>query len=64
MRMLPGIASIAIMWSVAGCSSDASRTGVTDDRYESTNRSFFASHQVLYRNVLRPVVVFYNHAVP
>jgi phospholipid-binding lipoprotein MlaA len=64
MRMLPGIAITAIIWVVAGCTSDTSGTGVTDDRFESTNRSFFASHQVLYKNVIRPVVVFYNHAVP
>ncbi|MGH6887580.1 MAG: MlaA family lipoprotein [Rhizomicrobium sp.] len=35
-----------------------------NDPYESTNRSFYASHQVLYKNVIRPVAVFYNHAIP
>jgi len=64
MRMLPGIAAVAIVWVVAGCSGDASRPSVAGDPYESTNRSSFASHQVLYKNVIRPVVVFYNHAIP
>jgi len=64
MRMLSSIAVAAMLWTVAGCSDDPSRSGATNDPYESTNRSFFASHQVLYRNVIRPVVVFYNRAVP
>jgi len=29
---------------------------VSDDPYESANRSSFASHQILYSNVIRPVV--------
>lgn len=64
MRTLAGMAVIATAWTVAGCSGDPSRSAVANDPYESTNRSFFASHQVLYKNVIRPVVLFYNDAVP
>lgn len=64
MRIMLGIAAVAIVCVVAGCSGDASRPGLAGDPYESTNRSSFASHQVLYKNVIRPVAVFYNHAIP
>lgn len=47
---------------LAGCSSDGASAG--NDPYESTNRSFYASHQALYRNVIRPVTVAYNEIVP
>jgi phospholipid-binding lipoprotein MlaA len=60
--MMPLVAAAAIMSVVAGCSSDSSR--VANDPYESTNRQSYDSHLVLYRNVIRPVAVFYNHAVP
>ncbi len=62
MRMLPVIASVAIVWGFGG--GHPASASVSNDPYESTNRSFFASHQVLYRNVIRPVVTFYNHGVP
>ncbi len=64
MEILPGMATLATVLAVAGCSGDTSRAGVSDDPYESANRSSFASHQILYSNVIRPVVVFYNDAVP
>ena len=64
MRILPGMATLATVLAVAGCSDDTSRAGVSDDPYESANRSSYASHQILYRNDIRPVVVFYNDAVP
>src|ERR1700688_59269 len=58
------MATLVAVLTVAGCSGDASRAGVSDDPYESANRSSYASHQLLYRNVIRPVVDFYNDAVP
>lgn len=64
MRMMPCIAAVTIVWTVAGCSSDASRSSLPGDPYESSNRSSYASHQVLYKNVIRPVVAFYNDAIP
>jgi phospholipid-binding lipoprotein MlaA len=60
--MMPVVAAAAIVSAVAGCTSDSSR--VANDPYESTNRHFYASHQVLYHNVIRPVAVFYNRALP
>jgi phospholipid-binding lipoprotein MlaA len=64
MRIVPRIASVAIVAVFAGPIADPASSNGLNDPYESTNRSFFASHQVLYRNVLRPVVVFYNSAIP
>jgi phospholipid-binding lipoprotein MlaA len=62
MRIMHLLAFAAMTSVVAACGGNAS--GVSNDPYESTNRSFYASHQVLYANVIRPVAVFYNHAVP
>ncbi len=66
MRILPGAAIAAMVLAAASCrAADAGPgAGSGNDPYESSNRSFFASHQVLYRNVIRPVAVFYNRAVP
>jgi phospholipid-binding lipoprotein MlaA len=65
LRILPGVAIAAIVLATAACGGGhASGEGVANDPYEANNRSFFASHQVLYKNVIRPVAVFYNHAVP
>jgi phospholipid-binding lipoprotein MlaA len=60
--MVPVIASVAIGLAFAG--SLPASAGGPDDPYESTNRSFYASHQVLYHNVIKPVVTFYNRGVP
>lgn len=49
---------------LAGCAANNSGAGAQNDPYESTNRSFYASHQVLYKSVIRPVAVTYNRAVP
>ncbi|HEX4159104.1 MAG TPA: VacJ family lipoprotein, partial [Rhizomicrobium sp.] len=60
--MLQAIASVAIMWAAAGVHPASADS--LNDPYESTNRSFYASHQALYRNVIGPVVTFYNNRVP
>ena len=49
--------AVAGVWALAGCSSNS-------DPYESTNRSFYDSHQKLYKNVIKPVAVFYNNTAP
>lgn len=65
MKTLPLIA-IAGACALAGCTSgsDSPRSAAQNDPYETTNRSFYASHQVLYKNVIRPVAVFYTRSVP
>jgi phospholipid-binding lipoprotein MlaA len=50
------------VWLLAGCSTGEGTA--QNDPYESTNRSFYASHQVLYKNVIRPVAVFYDNTAP
>lgn len=52
--------AVACVWLLTGCSTN-DRGG---DPYESTNRSFYGSHQVLYKNVIRPVADFYNDTAP
>jgi phospholipid-binding lipoprotein MlaA len=64
MKMPPVFAAAAVVWLVAGCAGDSVNTGTPDDPYESTNRSFFNSHQALYRSVIRPVTNLYVDAVP
>jgi phospholipid-binding lipoprotein MlaA len=59
-----GLTSLAVagVWVLAGCSSNSG--SALNDPYESTNRSFYDSHQTLYHNVIRPVADFYNHTTP
>jgi phospholipid-binding lipoprotein MlaA len=54
--------AFAGVWLLAGCSTDDGTA--QNDPYQSTNRSFYASHQVLYKNVIRPVADFYNNTAP
>jgi len=54
--------ALAGVWLLAGCSTIDGTA--ENDPYESTNRHFYASHQVLYKNVIRPVAVAYNDAAP
>ncbi len=54
--------AVAGLWLLAGCSTGGGTA--QNDPYQSTNRSFYASHQVLYKNVVRPVAVFYNDTAP
>ena len=64
MKMPPFFAAAAVVWLVAGCAGDSVYTGTPDDPYESTNRSFFKSHQALYRSVIRPAANLYTDTVP
>ena len=57
-------AVVAGTWLLAGCTGGGNSDVSQNDPYESANRSSYASHQVLYRNVIRPVATFYNHALP
>src|ERR1700722_2138941 len=64
MKIPPVFAAVAAVCIVAGCAGDSANSGTPDDPYESTNRSFFNSHQALYRSVIRPVTNLYTDTVP
>lgn len=64
MKTMPWVAAGASLLVLAGCGDARLGSDTQNDPYESTNRSAYASHQVLYRSVVRPVVVFYNDTVP
>ena len=58
------LAAGASVLVLSACSTDSRNASAGNDPYEETNRSFFASHEALYRNVVRPIAVTYNGTVP
>src|SRR5215469_14910619 len=62
LSLIAATGTCAVAALLTGCSTDTS--SAQNDPYESTNRSFYASHQTLYKNVIRPVTVAYNDVVP
>lgn len=55
-------AAVLFALSLGGCAS--TDPSGQNDPYEATNRDIFAMDQKLDHAVMRPVAVFYNHAVP
>jgi phospholipid-binding lipoprotein MlaA len=64
MRSLINIAAIAIFQALVGCAADSTLPATPGDPYESTNRQVLEFNQSVDRNVLKPVAVFYTHALP
>jgi phospholipid-binding lipoprotein MlaA len=64
MRALTNIAAIVILQGLVGCAADSTLPDMRNDPYESVNRQLFEFNESLDGDVVRPVAVFYTHALP
>ncbi len=63
-RRFPLIAPLVLSLGLAAASKPAMAATVSADPYEGANRAFYGLESALDRALLRPLSVFYRHAVP